>query len=108
MIGCKLISAIYSRAYRYTFAYNYDPVGNRTAQTATINSTVVTTYTYDNANRLTKVGTASNTWNANGNLKDDGTSVYAYDQEYRLISTTVKATGVNAQFAKNGNGARLE
>jgi YD repeat-containing protein len=39
------------------YAYAYDAVGNRTAMTETITSTVVTTHTYeyDDANRLTKV-----------------------------------------------------
>lgn len=39
------ISVTYSGAYSYSFAYDYDKVGNRTAQTRTITSTVVTTYT---------------------------------------------------------------
>ncbi|HLF25272.1 MAG TPA: PKD domain-containing protein, partial [Anaerolineae bacterium] len=48
----RLTGATYSGAYTYTFGYGYDEVGNRTAMTKTITSTLVTTYTYDAANRL--------------------------------------------------------
>ncbi len=48
----RLTKATSAGAYSYTFGYAHDAVGNRTAQTATITSTVVTTYTYDAANQL--------------------------------------------------------
>jgi len=47
----RLVEADYSGGEN--FQYAYDAVGNRTAYTATITSTVVTTYSYDAANRLT-------------------------------------------------------
>ncbi len=102
----RLIGANYSGAYTYTFAYRYDAVGNRTVQTKTITSTLVTTYTYDAANRLaTQNGQSIFTWDNNGNLKADGSATYGYDFENRLISTTLG--GVNTQFAYNGDGIRL-
>jgi len=48
------------------FQYEYDAVGNRFASTQTITSTLVTTYTYDAANRLTSVNGVPYTWDANG------------------------------------------
>ncbi len=102
----RLTGANYSSAYTYTFAYRYDAVGNRTVQTRTITSTLVTTYTYDIANRLaTQNGQSIFTWDANGNLKADGSATYGYDFENRLISTTLN--GVTTQFAYNGDGIRL-
>ncbi|HEY4722071.1 MAG TPA: hypothetical protein VII92_09510, partial [Anaerolineae bacterium] len=72
-----------------TFEYGYDAVGNRTAQTATITSTQVTTYAYDVANHLTSAGGVNYTWDNNGNLINDGSSLYCYDQANRMISTTL-------------------
>lgn len=45
----RLIGVNYSGAVTHTFAHAYDAVGNRTVQTQTITSTLVTTYTYDAA-----------------------------------------------------------
>jgi len=47
---------------------SYDKVGNLTVQTRTITSTLVTTYTYDAANRLINAGGVLYTWNANPTL----------------------------------------
>jgi RHS repeat-associated protein len=102
----RLTAATYSGAYTYTFAYGYDAVGNRTVQTRTITSTLVTTYTYDAANRLaTQNGQSLFAWDANGNLLADGGATYAYDFANRIISATVG--GANTQYAYNGDGARL-
>jgi PKD repeat protein len=78
----RVINYIYDDLYRLTgadystpaagagqageaFAYAYDAVGNRTAQTRTLTSTTVTTYTYDAANRLTSVNGVAYTWDDN-------------------------------------------
>jgi len=66
----------------------------------------VTTYTYDAANRLaTQNGQTIFAWDGNGNMLADGSTVYSYDFENRLISTTL--SGVNTQFGYNGDGIRL-
>jgi len=46
------------------FHYSYDAVGNRLTQEIT--GTVVTTYTYDIANRLTSVNGTTYTWMITG------------------------------------------
>jgi YD repeat-containing protein len=53
----RLTSAVYSSTLTNTYGYAYDKVGNRTAMTKTIASTVAFThvYEYDAANRLTNV-----------------------------------------------------
>lgn len=45
------------------------------------------------------------TWDNNGNLLNDGSTLYRYDQANRLISTTV--SGVTTLFNYNGDGVRL-
>ena len=104
--GSRLTRATYSGAYTYTFAYAYDPIGNRTTQRATITSTQVTNYVYDAANRLTSVNGQAYTWDDNGNLLNDSNAVYAYDQANRLISATLGVT--TTRYAYNGDGARLK
>ncbi len=70
-------------------------MGNRTVHTQTITSTTVTTYTYpstalragDTANRLDyfyEDGDQTDlTWDDNGNLLTQGTSVYTWDAANR-------------------------
>ena len=67
----RLTSAVYSGTQAYTYAY--DTVGNRTAMTKTITSTVVTThvYEYDDGDRLTKVDDQTYTWDDNANDRED-------------------------------------
>ena len=83
----------------------YDAVGNRTIATQTITSTLVTSYTYDAANRLTSVNGVPYTWDANGNLLNDGSKTYLYNQANQLI--TVTAPGLTWSAAYNGDGASL-
>ncbi|MDY7077503.1 MAG: RHS repeat-associated core domain-containing protein [Chloroflexota bacterium] len=68
-----------------SFEYRHDAVGNRLALTETITSTVVTTYTYDAANRLTSAGDVTYTWDDRGNLISDGTFTYAYNGAGRMV-----------------------
>ncbi len=73
------------------FGYAYDAVGNRTVYTATtpLAGTVVTTYTYDAANRLLASWSADSlityTWDARGNLIGDGVFTYTYNAAGRLV-----------------------
>ena len=101
----RLTKANSTGAMTTTFEYAYDPVGNRTAQTATITSTVVTAYQYDAANRLASVNGQAYTWDDNGNLVNDGAKTYTYNQANRLTDLTQGAT--TFQFNYNGDGARL-
>ena len=102
----RLTGATYSGAYTYTFAYAYDAVGNRTVQTQTITSTLVTTYTYDAADRLTSVNGQAYTWDNNGNLLNDGNRTYTYDQANRL--TSISGPDLTWSAVYNGDGVRLK
>jgi YD repeat-containing protein len=70
----RVITYTYDKLYRLTgadyssgesFAYGYDPVGNRTVHTRTLTSTTIITYAYDAANRLVNVDGVDYTWDAN-------------------------------------------
>jgi len=101
----RLVEADYSSGEN--FAYAYDAVGNRTAYTQMITSTIATVYTYDAANRLATLdGQSVFAWDDNGNMLSDGSAAYDYNQANRLISATVN--GVNTHFVYNGDGARLQ
>jgi YD repeat-containing protein len=81
----RLTAAEYSTGE--VFEYTYDAVGNRLSQTVTIDETpVTTTYTYDDANRLSQVGAQAYTWDNNGNLLNDGQRQYYYDPANRLTA----------------------
>jgi RHS repeat-associated protein len=113
-----VITYTYDKLYRLTdadyssgeaFAYGYDPVGNRTVHTRTLTSTTVITYAYDAANRLdyfyedgalTDLG-----WDANGNLRAQGTSVYTWDAANRLVAAEVD--GVASAYEYDGLGNRV-
>jgi RHS repeat-associated protein len=88
-----------------SFEYAYDAVGNRTAYTATIESTSVTTYTYDAANRLTSAGGVAYTWDDRGNLTHDGVFTYTYNAAGRLV----RAQGVTVTlvYTYNASGLRV-
>ncbi len=101
----RLTGAVLTGSYTATISYTLDAVGNRTVQTQTITSTVMTNYGYDIANRLTSVNGQTYTWDNNGNLLSDGTSAYTYDQANRLRTLT-QGTDSYA-FAYNGLGDRL-
>jgi RHS repeat-associated protein len=98
----RLTRATYSGSLAASYAYSYDAVGNRLTQTANGNRT---TYTYDNANRLTSVNGQAYAWDNNGNLTSDGLLAYSYDQANRLKQVTQGANTYT--FAYNGVGDRL-
>ncbi|WP_346189594.1 RHS repeat-associated core domain-containing protein [Rubritalea halochordaticola] len=66
-------------------AYAFDGIGNRTSATE---DTTTVNYTANSKNQYSAVGTTSQTYDADGNLTNDGTYKYIYDAENRLIKTT--------------------
>jgi RHS repeat-associated protein len=103
-----------------TFEYEYDRVGNMSAYTTTITSTVVVTREFDNANRLTKSNDGSGDTNYlyddNGNLVKitppggSGETAYGFNQRNLLITSTFDSGGGHtpvAEFFYDGDGNRL-
>ena len=101
----RLTAADYSNGDNYHYAY--DAVGNRLQQETSVNSLQSTVnYQYDIANRLTDVDNVNYTWDANGNLLNDGTSTYTYDPANRMSGVT---QGSNTYtYAYSGLGDRLQ
>jgi RHS repeat-associated protein len=102
----RLVAADYDSGVY--FHYGYDAAGNRleaAEKLAAEVDEVVNTYTYDAANRQTGANGVAYTWDANGNLLNDGQYTYHYDFANRL-SAVEKGT-YNASYAYNGLGDRV-
>ncbi len=76
------------------FGFAYNPASQITTR-AQINdayefalSNSVKSYTVNGRNQYTQVGGTTHTWDANGNLTDDGPTTYGYDTENRLVSAS--------------------
>lgn len=98
-------------------AYDYDAAGNRTR---VVEDGVETLYESNALNQYTRVGDATFTYDADGNMTSrtdgDGTTTYAYDVDNRLVGVT-DADGTvlafeydvfNNRVAKTVDGARTE
>ncbi|MHC1781850.1 MAG: RHS repeat domain-containing protein [Anaerolineaceae bacterium] len=115
----RLTKAEYSTGE--VFEYTYDATGNRLSQTVTIDEVpVTTTYTYDEANRLSQVGAQTYTWDNNGrtaplrrrssppirgNLLNDGQRQYSYNPANRL--TALVEGEDTTYYLYNGQGDRI-
>jgi RHS repeat-associated protein len=100
----RLTAADYSSGIFYH--YSYDAAGNRLSQEMALNGEpIMTDYTYDDANRLTQVGEQAYTWDANGNLLDDGLRQYGYDAANRL--TSLSEADMTYSYTYNGLGDRI-
>jgi YD repeat-containing protein len=110
----RLTGSAYSTSEQ--FAYVYDAVGNRTLVTSTtpLSGTVVTTYTFDAANRLTDRArsddrTYTYDWSARGQMLTEWTEglpvrTFDYDGAGRMVEATVFT--LTTRFTYNGDGAR--
>ncbi len=91
----RLTNADYSTGE--TYAYNYDPVGNRLQQ---IIDGDITSYLYDDANRLQSVDGQPYTFDANGNLLNSDTMTNTWDAANRLT----KIVNPKSEIANRYNG----
>jgi RHS repeat-associated protein len=104
----RLLEADYSNDRNYQ--YQYDLAGNRTQQQTTIGITTTTTdWTYNDANQMSTMKIGANplvnmSFDANGNLTDDGILTYTWDRANRL--KTHNNGTYNTHFAYDGNGDR--
>jgi len=80
--------------------YAFDPAGNRTSETVTIGagSPTTTNFAYNPGNQIANSGY---TYDARGNLTNDGVNTYTWDRANRLLSST----GVS--YAYDGLGNRI-
>jgi YD repeat-containing protein len=115
----RLTDAEYSTGE--SFGYAYDAVGNGAVFTSTtpLSGTLVTTYTFDAANRLTARGVSDGlraelraytySWSDRGQLLKETTQgvdvrTFTYDGAGRLVEATVFT--LTTRFTYNGLGAR--
>jgi YD repeat-containing protein len=96
----RLTGAGYSTGESY--AYDYDPVGNRLAQ---IIDGDTTAYLYDAANRLQSVNGETYTFDANGNLLNTGVMTNVFDTANRLVETA--GSGQSLAVSYDGLGNRV-
>jgi RHS repeat-associated protein len=66
-------------------SYSLDPVGNWNSKTT---NGVTQTRAYNSTNELIEINSTSLTYDANGNVVNDGSNTYAYDEENRLTQVT--------------------
>ncbi len=99
-----------SQTFAKNTQYVMDGLGNR-SQVLTTPPTPPSTVTYasDVVNQYTQVGGVTRTHDNNGNLTDDGTYLFAYDFENRLVEVKLKATqAVVATYRYDALGRRVE
>jgi YD repeat-containing protein len=78
-----------------TSTFGYNPAGQIVTRTRSNDAYASNTaynvsrpYTANGLNQYTAAGSASFTYDANGNLTGDGTNTYVYDDENRLVTAT--------------------
>ena len=90
-----------------TTTYTYDDVGNRLSMDR---DGTVTTYSYDDNNRMTALGTEIFAYDANGNMtsRKDGAleTVYTYDALNRLVSQ-MEPDSTTTTFTYDDSGNRV-
>jgi RHS repeat-associated protein len=98
-MGSATPSAPSSAAYVTKIVYNMDDDGNRTSVVTTPygQSAQTTSYTTNTLNQYTAVGSASPTYDSNGNLTNNGT--YKFEYNYKNLITKVLNASTNAQIA---------
>ena len=95
-----------------TFTHAYDATNRRVSKTATDNSywsypaatASTVSYTTNNLDQYTAISSVTPTYDGNGNLTFDGTFIYSYDAENRLISAS--GAGNTASYAYDAQGRR--
>ncbi len=86
-------------------SYAYDPVGNRTQ--SVINS-VTSTYGYaSNSNRLASVDSDTYSYDAVGNITNDGNRQFVYDDRNRMVGSDQGVTDLG-DYDYNGRGERVK
>ena len=86
-------------------AYNLDPLGNWNSK---VTDMMTQTRTHSPSNEITAINSTPILSDNNGNTSDDGTNLYSYDEENRLVKAAVKATSaVLGQYQYDALGRRI-
>lgn len=86
-------------------AYNLDPLGNWKSKTTDM---VTQTRSHSPSNEITSINASPVLSDNNGNTSDDGTNLYSYDEENRLVQVEAKLTSaVLGQYQYDSFGRRV-
>jgi RHS repeat-associated protein len=87
-------------------SYNLDPVGNWNSKTT---NAVTQNRVHDAVNELIQIDATKLTYDADGNLQNDATYTYAYDEENRLTNVTRNSdSAVVGQYQYDALGRRVQ
>jgi RHS repeat-associated protein len=87
-------------------SYSLDPVGNWNSKTT---DAVTQTRTHNAVNELTQIDATALTYDANGNLLNDGSYSYSYDEENRLTAAVrVSDAATVGQYQYDALGRRVQ
>jgi RHS repeat-associated protein len=87
--------------------YTYDKAGNR--KSMRVNNGTPTNYTYDDANKLTTVGSATLTYDGNGSLTIDQTGrTFTYDGAGRMLTSKESGTSTADKYVYDALGNRIQ
>jgi RHS repeat-associated protein len=87
-------------------SYGLDPVGNWKSKTT---NGVTQARTHNAVNELTAISGTALTYDANGNVSNDGAYAYAYDEENRLAAVTrVSGSAIVGQYQYDALGRRVQ
>ncbi|MFM5918641.1 MAG: RHS repeat domain-containing protein [Novosphingobium sp.] len=96
-------------AYNNQWSFAFNPAGQITSQTRTNDAFAFTgsvnvnrNYTSNGLNQYTAAGPAAFCYDANGNLTADGSSVYLYDVENRLVEKRAQTNTTCASLSYAG------
>ncbi|WP_264940506.1 RHS repeat-associated core domain-containing protein [Sphingomonas caeni] len=100
--------------YDVTTSFGYNPANQVTSRMRTNDGyafsgyvNVSRNYTTNGLNQYSAAGPASFTYDANGNLTGDGSAVYTYDVENRLVTKTGAGTNATLQYDPRGRLWRI-
>ena len=86
-------------------AYNLDPLGNWNSKTTDL---ITQTRLHSPSNEITKINATVVASDFNGNISDDGSTLYSYDEENRLVQVKAKSTNVLlGQYQYDALGRRV-
>lgn len=87
-------------------SYNLDPVGNWNSKTT---NAVTQNRVHDAVNELIQIDATNVTYDADGNLQNDATYTYAYDEENRLTNVTRNSDSAGVgQYQYDALGRRVQ
>jgi RHS repeat-associated protein len=106
----RVLGAAMAKPTQRAWVYTLDANGNRTVVRETLSANaapVLTTFVADRHDRYTHTGGAGTSYDANGNLLDDGALRYRYDALGRLASVTSGSSSVTFERDALGRLARM-